>query len=451
MPNPRVEIAVFTRDLRVHDNPVLAAAGGAERIIPVFIRDDVINRNGFSNARRDDLLFAGLADLDAALHRRGAALVVRRGDPVTEVVRLAEQHDVATVHIAADVSAHAASREKRLQRTLAAQRRTLVVHEASITCHPADALRPTTGDHYRVFTPYLRRWESAPRRDLVPVPRRLTLPDGLRPGAVPVPRRAPEPAAGEAPARRKARRWLDKQLVRYEECHDDLAADKTSRLSAELHLGFLSPVELVGWAHERGGRGGRTFVRQLAWRDFHHQVLAARPQAAWTDYRPRGDQWRDDEEAAEAWRNGRTGYPLVDAGMRELAATGWMHNRARLVVASFLTKTLYLDWRIGARHFLDHLIDGDLANNNLNWQWVAGTGTDTRPNRVLNPVRQAARFDPNAHYIRRWIPELGHLGATDAREPWRLDQRQRRDVDYPAPIVDLDEARERFLAARRRR
>ncbi|HEX2299125.1 MAG TPA: FAD-binding domain-containing protein, partial [Pseudonocardiaceae bacterium] len=231
---------------------------------------------------------------------------------------------------------------------------------------------------------------------------------------------------------------------------DDLAADATSRFSPYLHFGCLSATE-VRHRVDNGSESAQAFVRQLAWRDFHHQVLAARPDAARQDYRSRGDRWRRDEQALQAWREGRTGYPIVDAGMRQLVREGWLHNRARLIVASFLTKTLYLDWRLGAQHFLDLLVDADVANNQLNWQWVAGTGTDTRPNRVLNPLSQAKRYDPKGVYVRRYLPELASV--TDAagsavHEPWRLADDIRRDVDYPPPLVDLQAGRERFLAAR---
>jgi deoxyribodipyrimidine photo-lyase len=164
--------------------------------------------------------------------------------------------------------------------------------------------------------------------------------------------------------------------------------------------------------------------------------------------RPRGDRWRDDGEALDAWRRGMTGYPLVDAGMRQLGREGFMHNRARLVTASFLAKHLYVDWRHGARHFFDLLVDGDVASNVGNWQWVAGTGADTRPNRVFNPVRQAKRFDPTGAYVRRYVPELGHVKGAAVHEPWKLGRR--RPADYPEPIVDHDEAVARFRAARRR-
>ncbi|MGH9068547.1 MAG: cryptochrome/photolyase family protein, partial [Acidimicrobiales bacterium] len=276
---------------------------------------------------------------------------------------------------------------------------------------------------------------------------------GLDPGPIPETaemvkgRPSPELApGGEGAARDRVRAWVGRSLPGYEDHHDDLAGDATSRLSPYLHFGCVSPLELAGRA--AGRPGAEAFVRQLCWRDFHHQVTAAYPAVATADYRSRGDHWRDDPEAAEAWKAGRTGFPIVDAGMRQLAREGWMHNRARLVVASFLTKDLYLDWRIGAAHFLDWLVDGDIANNSGNWQWVAGTGNDTRPNRVLNPLRQAARYDPKGDYVRRHVPELGGVDGPAVHEPWKLPGDRRRGLDYPPPITDHDEAAAAF---RRRR
>jgi deoxyribodipyrimidine photo-lyase len=260
------------------------------------------------------------------------------------------------------------------------------------------------------------------------------------------------PRGGEGEGRRRAADWLDGPVTRYADRHDDLAGDATSRLSPYLHFGCLSAVELVRRATAVGGPGAEAFVRQLAWRDFHRQVLAARPAAARADYRARHDRWRTAGRAhhdIEAWREGRTGYPVVDAAMRQLRHEGWMHNRGRLLTASFLTKTLYVDWRVGARHFLDLLVDGDLANNQLNWQWMAGTGTDSRPNRVLNPVAQGRRYDPDGAYVRRWVPELAEVPAPAVHEPWRLRGRDREAVrGYPDPVVDLAEGLDRFRRAR---
>ncbi|MZD08545.1 deoxyribodipyrimidine photo-lyase, partial [Streptomyces sp. SID5785] len=247
--------------------------------------------------------------------------------------------------------------------------------------------------------------------------------------------------------------WLRSGIDAYEELHDALAEDGTSRLSPHLHFGTLSPAELVRRAWDAGGPGAEAFVRQLAWRDFHQQVLAARPSAAHRNYRTRGDRWRTGRAAERdvaAWRDGLTGYPVVDAAMRQLRHEGWIHNRGRLLAAGFLTKTLYVDWRTGADHFLSLLVDGDVAENQLNWQWAAGTGTDTRPNRVLNPVTQARRFDPQGAYVRRWVPELADVAPRAVHEPWKLPARERERLDYPEPIVDLADGLARFKAARDR-
>ena len=234
-------------------------------------------------------------------------------------------------------------------------------------------------------------------------------------------------------------------LADYDARRDDLAVEGTSGLSPYLHFGCLSPLEVAHRATPEPG--GEAFVRQLCWRDFHHQLLDADPGIARRDLRPRHDRWRDDADALAAWKEGRTGYPIVDAGMRQLRAEGTMHNRARLVTASFLAKHLYLDWRLGAAHFAQHLVDGDVANNIGNWQWVAGTGADTRPNRVFNPTRQARRFDPDGAYVRRWVPELEAVDGPDVHEPWRLGHL--RPAAYASPIVDHEEAVRRFLEARR--
>ncbi|TCO62520.1 cryptochrome/photolyase family protein [Actinocrispum wychmicini] len=435
-------IALFTRDLRVHDNPVLTGAVGAGGfVVPLFVWDSAVTAAGFGAEPRARFLAGCLADLDERLRARGGALVERHGDLVTEVCRLAEQVDATEVHVASDVSAFATNRARRLADALAAQRRQLVCHDGVHTVVAPGAITPHGRDHFAVFTPYHHKWAAAPRRAVLPPPRRLQMPPDLDASI-----QRDDKAGGETPSRRKARSWLSDGLDAYHERHDDLAGDATSRLSPYLHFGCVSAVELAAEAADRRTEGGDAFVRQLAWRDFHHQVLAARPDAAHSDYRPRGDRWRQDEQALQAWQHGQTGIPIVDAGMRQLLAEGWMHNRARMITGSFLTKTLYLDWRAGAAHFLRHLIDGDLANNNLNWQWVAGTGTDTRPNRVLNPLRQAERFDPSGDYTRRWVPELA--GLDDPRRPWRLGAEALRRLGYPAPIVDLDAARDRFREAR---
>ncbi|MEU9454045.1 deoxyribodipyrimidine photo-lyase [Streptomyces sp. NPDC048277] len=454
-----VSVVLFTADLRLHDHPPLRAAlDGAGEVVPLFVRDRAVDRAGFAVPNRLAFLADCLRDLDAELRERGGRLVVRSGDLVDEVCKVAAEADAGEVHLAADVSAHAQRREERLRRALEADGRRLHVHDAVTAAVPAGAVTPAGSDHYAVFTPYFRQWSRQPLRAALAAPRTVRVPDGV--GSEPLPRRDTLSgvseglaAGGETEGRRRLAAWLRAGIASYEERHDDLAGDATSRLSPHLHFGTLSPVELAQRSRRAGGPGAEAFVRQLAWRDFHRQVLAARPAAATADYRTRHDRWRDGRTAradVEAWRAGRTGYPVVDAAMRQLRHEGWMHNRGRLLTASFLAKTLYVDWRVGARHFLELLVDGDVANNQLNWQWVAGTGTDSRPNRVLNPVAQARRYDPDGGYVRRWVPELAALAGASVHEPWKLRGADRAALGYPEPIVDLAEGLDRFRRARER-
>ena len=439
----RTAVVLFTRDLRVHDHPALAeAVSQAESVVPLFVFDERIA----AGPNRVRFLLDSLADLRHSLRGLGGALVVRRGDVVAETMRVVEESGAESVFLSEDVSRYAESRRRRLE----AERVDLRVFPG-VTVVPPGELRPTGGDHFRVFTPFWRRWVEGDLRPVRRAPRRLSAPSTVVAGRLPAPgdlvRGAPSPelpAGGEEAGRRRLDRWLRSGLARYAELHDDLAADGTSRLSPFLHFGCLSPREVVERA--TGKPGAEPFLRQLAWRDFFHQLLAARPDASREDYRPRGDRWNDDAEGLAAWKEGRTGFPLVDAGMRQLAREGWMHNRARLVVGSFLTKDLYLDWRLGAAHFAELLVDGDVAQNTGNWQWVAGTGADTRPNRVLSPVLQARRFDPTGEYVRRYVEELADVALPDVLEPWKNG-----DVKgYPVPLVDHAEAAARFRRRRAR-
>ncbi|MGW3866794.1 cryptochrome/photolyase family protein [Streptomyces sp. NPDC005047] len=454
-----VAVVLFTSDLRLHDHPPLRAAlASADEVVPLFVRDTGVHAAGFDAPNRAAFLADCLTDLDASLRRRGGRLVLRTGPVTREVPAVVAECEANEVHMAAGVTRYAQRREELLRKALAESGVELRVHDAVITALAPGAVTPSDGDHYSVFTPYFRRWSNERLRDMCPAPRGVRVPDGVR--GEPLPSRdevsgiSPGvPTGGEERGRDRYARWAREDLSSYEEQHDDMAGDATSRLSPYLHFGALSPVELVARARERGGPGAEAFVRQLCWRDFHHQVMAARPQASADDYRSRNDRWRGESEAADdiaAWREGRTGYPIVDAAMRQLEYEGWMHNRARLLVASFLTKTLYVDWRIGARHFLELLVDGDIVNNQLNWQWVAGTGTDTRPNRVLNPVVQGKRFDKQGVYVRRWVPELRHLAPAFVHEPWRLPEDERRGLGYPQPLIDLGDGLARFKYARGR-
>ncbi|MGW4819986.1 cryptochrome/photolyase family protein [Streptomyces sp. NPDC004227] len=454
-----VSVVLFTADLRVHDHPPLRAAlDGSRHVVPLFVRDRAVDGAGFASPNRLAFLADCLHGLDAELRLRGGRLVVRGGGLVDQVCEVAREADADEVHMAADVSGFAHRREERLRRALEADGRRLHVHDTVTTAVTPGALTPSSSDHFAVFTPYFRQWSGQRLRAPLGAPRTVRVPDGVASEELPSRPAAADLSAGLAPGgeaegRRRLAAWLRSGVGAYEERHDDLAGDATSRLSPHLHFGTLSPVELVHRARGAGGPGAEAFVRQLAWRDFHRQVLAARPAAASADYRTKHDRWRSERSAredVEAWREGRTGYPIVDAAMRQLLHEGWMHNRGRLLTASFLTKTLYVDWRVGARHFLRYLVDGDIASNQLNWQWMAGTGTDTRPNRVLNPVTQAKRYDPDGMYVRRWVPELAGLDGPAVHEPWKLQGPARAALDYPDPVVELSEGLARFKRARGR-
>lgn len=420
-------VVLFTRDLRVHDNPALyAACRSAEHVVPLFVVDPrLAARNG-----RQRFLAESLTDLRASLRRLGGDLLVRHGDPVAEVVRAARRSGATAVAVAADASGYAARRSRRLADACAANRLRFEVHPG-VTVVPPGELRPSGGgDHYRVFTPYWRAWLAHPWRCVLPAPGRVPLPPGLRgddPARLlrPAPAGASDrPAGGESAGRRRLATVAHRDD---DASRDDLAADATSRLSPYLHFGCVSPREAASVSD-----GRETFLRQLCWRDFYLQVLAAFPELPVAAYRPGAvDRWRDDAGALADWQSGHTGVPIVDAGMRQLAAEGWLHNRARLITAAYLTKTLGLDWRAGADWYARMLVDADVALNGGNWQWVAGTGTDARPRRRFDPIRQARRFDPDGAYVRRWVNELAHIDGAAVHEPWGAA----RPLAYPRPLA----------------
>ena len=434
----RTAIVLFTRDLRVHDNPALAtAAHEAEQIVPLFVFDDAILATAFARPNRVAFLLDALRDLDASVTSRGARLVFRSGDVVAETLALARDVGAQAVFVAEDASSYAQRRQRRLEEACRVDRIALRV-TPGITVAPLLSLETTSGEHYSVFTPFYRAWLRAPQRPVEAAPRRLSMPTGISQGALPALGRlvgrdpSPElPPGGETPGRQRLSVWLRSGVAGYDAGHDDLGSDATSRLSPYLRFGCISPLEVALRAVE--GAGAASFVRQLVWRDFFHQLLAARPETAHEDMHPRGHSWSRDNEALEAWKTGATGYPIVDAGMHQLLREGYMHNRARLITASFLVHDLRIDWRSGARHFFDWLVDGDVANNVGNWQWVAGTGANPRPGRTLNPLRQARRFDPDGAYGRRYVPELASIEGGAVHEPWKLTD----DASgYPTPIIE---------------
>ena len=434
----RRALVLFTCDLRVRDHAALAAAvAEREQVVPAFVLDERLLAGSCGASNRLAFLRDCLRDLDASLRARGAGLVVRHGDVVEQALALARRFKADAIYMSADTTPYARERHARLARACGEQRIELIALGSPSAVEPG-AVVPAGGGPYRVFTPYWRAWHAVAPGG-ARTPRRIPAPPGLPamrlPALASVRAAASEqPRGGETAGRERLARFFSRHLAGYGERHDDLAGDATSRLSPYLHFGCLSARAVLERADGRDG--SEAFARQLCWRDFHRQVLADRPEVPRADYRPRTRAWRRDPEALDAWREGRTGIPIVDAGMRQLTREGWMHNRARLIVASLLTKTLRIDWRPGAAHFAVQLCDADVADNVGNWQWVAGTGNDTRPNRVLNPLRQARRFDPAGDYVRRYVPELDALDGAAIHEPWRLGSVERRRLRYPQPIVD---------------
>lgn len=437
----------FRSDLRLADNPAWAAATAAhDRVLALFVLDP--RPLSASGPLRTDLLLAHLASLDEALVRQGGRLLVRHGDPRTVVPEVVASSGAEAVHLNHDVTPYAIRRDTAVGAAVA-----VVVHHGR-TIHPVGAITTAGGAPYRVFTPFHRAWEATswepwPQGGAATVAGEVG--DGVPPAAPPV------MAPGEAGAAHRLERLLE-HVDRYDEERDRPDLDHTSRLSADLHFGTVSPRLVASVIGDRTP-GRRAFIRQLAWREFYAQVLATHPETLVRALRSEYDAvaWRDDPGGLEAWQAGRTGYPFVDAGMRQLLATGWMHNRVRMVAASFLVKDLLIDWRHGERWFRRHLVDADVGQNVGNWQWVAGTGADAAPYfRVFNPVTQSRRFDPDGDYLRRWVPELRGLDGDAIHAPWEaapLDLAAGGvvlDDTYPSPMVDHAMARERAIAAYRR-
>ncbi len=445
-------IVWFRRDLRVHDHPALtAAARGAERVVPAFVLDERLLGGRFPSAAREWFLFETLRELRAALRERGGDLIVRRGAPERELPALAAETGAEAVHFASDVSPFAMARDQRVAAALRDAGVQPVRHPGNFV---ADVGVPRTsgGKPFAVFSPFWRAWERLPRREVHAAPRKLRLPSGLRVGAIPhadCPLESPIGQPGEKAGRARMNAFVRDGLGAYADSHDRLAGG-SSELSPYLHFGCVSARELADRASASGA-----FVRQLCWRDFYAHVLLHNPGNAHGAYQAGMDklEWDDDEDAFAAWCEGRTGYPVVDAAMRQLRATGWMHNRGRLIVGSFLTKDLHLDWRRGEAFFMRWLLCGDEAQNNGNWQWISSVGVDPAPyfRRMYNPVLQQRRHDGEGQYVRRWVPELRDVPLAKLAEPWTMSEAEqeatgcRIGTDYPEPIVDHAAERERAM------
>ncbi|MCJ7712260.1 MAG: DNA photolyase family protein [Chloroflexi bacterium] len=471
----RIAIAWFRRDLRIHDNPALTAAvASADVVIPVFVFDDALLNGRWPAPNRIWFMRESVVALSASLAERGAGLRVLHGRPAEVVPAFAREVGASDLFLTRDATPYGLRRDRSVVAALEGTGTT--VHALrGLYVHEPDEIATRDGRPYTVYGPFRRAWDLRPRRIVLGVPDRIPGPHGAAPRPDPVPDVAPPtadraliPAPGEAAARDRLARWLDGGPVdppvdtpvdapvdAYAAVRNRLDMDGSSRLSQDLRFGLLSPVEVVDRAAGAGdGRG--TFTREIAWREFYAHVLWHHPRVVTEPFRSAFARlpFREDPAAFAAWAEGRTGYPVVDAAMRQLRAAGFVHNRARMIAASFLSKHLFLDYRLGETEFMGHLVDGDLASNNGGWQWTASTGTDPQPYfRVFNPTLQAERFDPRGAYVRRWVPELRGVPDTYIHEPWRMGEAAqeaagcRIGVDYPPPIVDHADARARVLAA----
>ncbi len=456
-------IVWFRRDLRVHDHPALRAALAREdHIVPVFCLDEALLHGRHASGPRTQFLLECLAELDGALRERGSGLVLRQGPPERELAELVRQTNARALHFSSDVTPFARARGKRVRSALKGSGVELHGHPGLGAIDELGAPRTQTGKPYTIFTPFHRTWERERRREVLGAPRKLPpLPSRVAKGRIPSLRAlgleqevASPPLGGERAARERLSCFLADDVRGYGQGRDALGEDSTSRLSPYLHFGCISPREIE--QRLPGGAGPEAFRRQLCWRDFHHHVLLHFPRNAHSEFqaRYRGKlSWSRARGRFERWCEGQTGYPLVDAGMRQLRQEGWMHNRARLVVGSFLTKDLGIDWRWGERWFMHLLVDGDEANNNGNWQWIASVGTDPAPvfRRIYNPARQMDTHDPNGSYVRRYVPELANVPDEYLREPWAMPDELQRAAGcvigehYPHPIVDHARARREAL------
>ncbi len=454
----------FRRDLRDYDHAALHAALEAHRAVHcAFVFDtEILDALGSNTDRRVTFIWECVRELKAALEARGGGLHVLHGRARDAIPLLARDLGVGAVYANRDYEPQAHARDTRVAQTLREAgidfrtRKDQVIFEL-------DEVLTRSGAAFSVFTPYKRAWlaKLAPRH-VAPLEterwaaRLAPAPAGLMPAleALRFERAEPPLPAGMSGG---ARLWkaFRKRLAGYAERRDFPALAATSQLSVHLRFGTVSVRELVRHARARDGAGAQTWLSELIWREFYFAVLAARPDVVDHAFRRAYDalRWEDDEAGFRAWSEGRTGYPLVDAAMRELNATGTMHNRLRMVTAAFLVKDLGIDWRRGERYFAEKLLDYDLAANNGGWQWSASTGCDAQPwFRIFNPVTQSRRFDPEGAYIRRWVPELARVPDAHVHAPWDMGPLEQQAAgcvigrDYPAPVVRHEEARQRTLA-----
>ena len=459
----------FRRDLRLHDNPALHAASKASScVIPVYILSQWKVQHRWTGPRRQQFLCDCLDSLDQSLRHRGARLVIRHGPPLAALEQLIVDSKATAVYFNRDVDLFGAKVESSLHALCA--RLGVACHDfKDAVLHEPSEIQTQQGNPYRVYTPYSRVWLTKEKTSCLGLPQPFMVPQGVT--SLPLPTldwwQLSVPvsthsslAAGEDAARKRLDYAIENVLAGYAEKRDLPAGQNTSRLSQDLRFGLLSIREIYhrviksmeNARTESVRQSHLVYLKELAWREFYIQILHYCPEVLEHEFNPEYRQliWDHDNAKLERWKSGVTGFPLVDAGMRELLATGFMHNRVRMIVSMFLTKDLHIDWREGEKHFMQHLLDGEIASNNGGWQWSAGTGADAAPYfRIQNPWTQTKRFDPEGTYIKSWVPELRHLPAAaffQAPSPGLPLAR-----GYPLPMVDHATERDETLARFKKR
>lgn len=438
----------FRRDLRLTDNLGLnAALAQSDEVIPCYLLSDWKGSHPWTGAKRQRFLCDCLASLAANIDHLGGRLIFRQGAQVEELLALVEETGAEALFLNSDVDPFGKKIEAELR-----ERSPVPVHVFDDAfLHRPDEVLKDDGGPYRVYTPFSKRWLPLEKGKPTGRPKSIKTPSGI--DSLPVPALSlwglEEEArwdllpGGEKEARRRMKEALAKRIPTYDERRDLPAEPGTSRLSQDLRWGTISIRELYQRA---SACGSPQFLKELAWREFYFAILHHFPEVLVEEFNPdwRGLPWDEPGETFEAWKSGKTGFPIIDAGIRELLATGFMHNRVRMIVAMFLTKDLHLDWRLGEQFFAQHLLDGEIASNNGGWQWSAGTGADAAPYfRIQNPWSQTKRFDPQGEYIKRWVPELAGVDPKRFQSPPEGDAPLA--ADYPLPVVDHGEERKRTL------
>ncbi len=438
------------RDIRLSDNLALQAALQHGPVIPAFVLDPHLL--AVTPARRQNFLFNGLRTLELELNQRGSPLIVRHGAPESVLAELLAQTGAQAIYAEEDFTPYARARDARVTRTLPLK----LIH-GQTTLHPL-LVHKAGGAPYTVFTPFARAWKTLLPSDLGPLPALDSLPPlpPLTSEPLPVAPEQPLFPSGEAEAQRRLQNFISNQIYNYAGERNRMDLEGTSALSPYLRFGMLSMRQAVAAAQLaiRSAPGpaqlasAETWLNELIWREFYIYILYHFPRVSRTPFNPTlaNIPWRAAGTDFEAWCAGQTGVPVVDAGMRQLAASGWMHNRARMITASYLVKDLLINWQLGERWFMQNLLDGDPAANNGGWQWTAGTGTDAAPYfRIFNPLLQSRKFDPHAAYIRTWVPELAGLPEDTIHAPW---EKGLSIPGYPPrPLIEHTLVKERTLRA----